>query len=150
MIWWSICGCSKETTPSFICNLFIWISNYLLFVCMNNDFNNLYGSGGGISCRLGSAALFLTASAHRRECLFSNIRAESTIKWATPAFWSGVWGARLGNRRPYTKIGATPNGPKNACAGRCLGGGGGSEWRCFETAAAILMPKSVKIGVQNL
>jgi hypothetical protein len=63
MIWWSICGCSKETTPSFICNLFIGISNYLLFVCMNNDFNNLYGSGGDISCHFGSAALLLTASA---------------------------------------------------------------------------------------
>jgi hypothetical protein len=23
MIWWSICGCSKETMPSFISNLFI-------------------------------------------------------------------------------------------------------------------------------
>jgi hypothetical protein len=60
MIWWSICGCSKEITPNFIFNPFIWISNYLLFMCMNN---NLYGSSGSIFCCLGSSALFLAASA---------------------------------------------------------------------------------------
>jgi hypothetical protein len=55
-IWWSICGCSKETPPSFIfCLLFIWISNYVSFVCMNYVLNNLYGSSGDISSRLDAA-----------------------------------------------------------------------------------------------
>jgi hypothetical protein len=50
MIWWSICGCSKETPPSFIFGLlFIWISNYVLFLCMNYAFNSLYGSSSVIS-----------------------------------------------------------------------------------------------------
>jgi hypothetical protein len=56
--------------------------------------NNLYGSGG-ISRRLGSAALFLVVSAQQRECLFSNIRTESTVKWDASGFWGGVWEARL-------------------------------------------------------
>jgi hypothetical protein len=40
-VWWSICGCSKEIPPSFIFSLlFIWISNYVLFLCMNYALNN--------------------------------------------------------------------------------------------------------------
>jgi hypothetical protein len=54
-IWWSICGFSKETPPSFIfCLQFIWILNYVLFMCMNYAFNNLYGSSGAISSQLGA------------------------------------------------------------------------------------------------
>jgi hypothetical protein len=64
-----ICGCSKETPPSFIfCLLFIWISNYVLFVCINYAFKKLYGSSGAISNQLGAW----------RECHISKIRAEST------------------------------------------------------------------------
>jgi hypothetical protein len=40
------------------------------------------------------------------EMPFSKIRGESIIKWATAGFWGGVWGVRLGNRCPHTKIDA--------------------------------------------
>jgi hypothetical protein len=61
----------------------------LLFMCMNNNFNNLYGSGGYISCGL-TATLFLIVSAQRRECLFSKYWAESTMGCV------GLLGWRLG------------------------------------------------------
>jgi hypothetical protein len=61
----------KQLLVLFVIHLFefIYLDFKLLFVCVNNNFNNLYGFGGCISCRL-RAALFLTASAQRRECLF--------------------------------------------------------------------------------
>jgi hypothetical protein len=54
----------KKRIVLFIIHLFnFYLFGYkLLFACMNNHFNNLYGSGGCISCRL-TAALFLAASA---------------------------------------------------------------------------------------
>jgi hypothetical protein len=39
------------------CILFIWISNYLLFGCMNYALNSLYGSSDAISCQLGAVAV---------------------------------------------------------------------------------------------
>jgi hypothetical protein len=111
MIWWSICGCSKETTPSFIFYLnFIYLDFKLLFVCMNNNFNNLYESGGCISGSIGAAA----------GMPFKKNWAESTTKWAALGFWGAVWGARLGKRCPHTEFSAPPNGLKIACAGRRL------------------------------
>jgi hypothetical protein len=47
----------KRKHPSFIFGLlFIWISNYELFLCMNYALNNLYGSSGAISSRLDAQA----------------------------------------------------------------------------------------------
>jgi hypothetical protein len=76
-------------------------------------------------------AIFLVTSAQRRECHFSKIRAESTPIWAALGFWGIVLGARLENRSPHTKIGAStppPNSQQNACTGRRMGWGGGVEW----------------------
>jgi hypothetical protein len=110
MIWWSICGCSKQTTLSFICNLFIWIqfiwiSNYLLFVCMNNNFNAIPGSI--------SIATWMPLFEYLDQ-IYNKMGHVVLLGWCL-----GAW---LGNRRPHTKIDTPQNGPKNACAGHRLRG----------------------------
>jgi hypothetical protein len=116
-----ICGCSKETLPSFIfCLLFIWISNYVLFVCINYAFKKLYGSSCAISNQLGAW----------RECHISKIKAESTHIWAALGFCGDVWGARLGNRRPHMETGAgAPHTTQKMLALDAVWEG---EWRCSE------------------
>jgi hypothetical protein len=74
--------------------------------------------------------LFLAASPQRRECLFSNIWAESTIKWAASGFWGGVWGVWLEKGAPHTEIHAgAPQMAQKTLVPVAVWGGGG-EWRC--------------------
>jgi hypothetical protein len=64
----------KQRLVLFVIHLFEFYFDFkLLFLCMNNNLNNLYGSGGCISCRL-TAELFLEALAQRWECLFQKFR----------------------------------------------------------------------------
>jgi hypothetical protein len=79
----------KHSLLLVFCLLFIWISNYVLFVCMNYVLNNLYGSRGAISSRLDATVgipYFKILGCFR--------------------FWGAVLGGELGNRRPHTENGA--------------------------------------------
>jgi hypothetical protein len=91
----------KQRLVLFVIHLFEFYFDFkLLFVCMNNNLNNLYGSGGCISCRL-TAALFLAASAQRRggNAFFKKIDRIYN-KMSCVGLLGRRLGARLGNLRP--------------------------------------------------
>jgi hypothetical protein len=75
----------------------------LLFMCMNYDFNTLYGSSGAISCHLGAVEGMPLFKNLGRIC--SNMGLYGLL--------GRCLGAWLGNRSPHTEIGA-PSPPQMA------------------------------------
>jgi hypothetical protein len=97
----------------------------LLFVRMNNHFNNLYEYGGCISCRL-TSALFLVESAQRRKCLFSKKLGEIYNKMGRFRLLGGVCGRGWETAVPHKEFSApSPKLPQNRL--RRLGGGEGTS-----------------------
>jgi hypothetical protein len=103
---------------------FIYLDFKLLFVCMNNNFNNLYESGGCISCAHIGA---ISGSGAVAGMPLKKNWAKSIIKWAALSFWDAVWEARLGKRRPHTKFSAAPKPASKSLAPVAVLG---DEWRC--------------------
>jgi hypothetical protein len=108
-IWWSICGCSKET-PSFIISLlFIWIKTMFYFLCMldqNNAFiiymvqNYVFLI---IFARRNLATLF--SDTNRREATFNLNHNKCLEHLHSPPFLpqtppKAVWGHRRQKSRP--------------------------------------------------